>query len=272
MSCVVTIVLQVTKTTKWQCKVCGQKQSTIKVYAHGTGADCRKYVQKLNTVRGQIDEVSGEKSLEGASSQSVTLDAHSIGTSSNCKPQVDKAKSKWSVFLDESVSQQNVSGHFENEETDHVTTDWAELRDSKKRKRVEHHTSFTKSLRTSCDQTVEVIKNSGWPKDSAKSSASLSFENVCPPIYKSIGQRQQNSRDRHLGVPVRGADTNDWHSASNPVIIGASVQVPKEWDHQVQITAPIQTANKPNKAKQKSLSNKWDVFLDDNGDDNGDES
>jgi hypothetical protein len=36
---------------KWQCKVCGEKQSVKKVYATGSGADCRSVVQNLNMQR-----------------------------------------------------------------------------------------------------------------------------------------------------------------------------------------------------------------------------
>ncbi|XP_014343540.1 MRN complex-interacting protein isoform X2 [Latimeria chalumnae] len=53
-SCKTFQVHQVKKCKKWSCKVCGEKQSLIKVYSQGTGADCRRHVQKLNMVQGQM--------------------------------------------------------------------------------------------------------------------------------------------------------------------------------------------------------------------------
>lgn len=156
---------------------------------------------------------------------------------------------------------------------------------------------------------MQVAKNFGWPNSSAKSSAILYSEKKCPPTYNSFGQRHQTSRVGDLGQSVKDADINDWHAASNPVIVsvGASVQMPKEWGHQVQSadthpadsirtpnqpiktpgqaikthSQPIKTPNQsiktvsqlfkmPNqqhKEKQKHISNKWDVYLDDDDDD-----
>uniref|UniRef100_A0A3P8V5H8 MRN complex-interacting protein N-terminal domain-containing protein n=1 Tax=Cynoglossus semilaevis TaxID=244447 RepID=A0A3P8V5H8_CYNSE len=43
-------------TTKWSCKVCGEKQSLLKEYGRGSAADCRRHVQKLNAMRGAMVE------------------------------------------------------------------------------------------------------------------------------------------------------------------------------------------------------------------------
>ncbi|XP_054886930.1 MRN complex-interacting protein-like [Poeciliopsis prolifica] len=37
---------------KWSCKLCGEKQSLLKEFGRGSGADCRRHVQKLNAMRG----------------------------------------------------------------------------------------------------------------------------------------------------------------------------------------------------------------------------
>ncbi|ESO85983.1 hypothetical protein LOTGIDRAFT_69762, partial [Lottia gigantea] len=47
-------VQQVKKVLKWSCKLCGEKQSVLRVYGRGSGADCRKHVQNLNTLRGEL--------------------------------------------------------------------------------------------------------------------------------------------------------------------------------------------------------------------------
>lgn len=48
---------QVKKSKKWACKVCGEKQSVKKVYAQGTGQECRRHVQKLNMKCGEAQMV-----------------------------------------------------------------------------------------------------------------------------------------------------------------------------------------------------------------------
>ncbi|XP_022908124.1 MRN complex-interacting protein [Onthophagus taurus] len=41
----------VKKVKNWTCKMCGAKQSLMKVYANGTGKECRELVQHLNKIR-----------------------------------------------------------------------------------------------------------------------------------------------------------------------------------------------------------------------------
>uniref|UniRef100_A0A3Q1JAA6 MRN complex-interacting protein N-terminal domain-containing protein n=1 Tax=Anabas testudineus TaxID=64144 RepID=A0A3Q1JAA6_ANATE len=44
----------VKKATRWSCKLCGEKQSLLKEFGRGSGADCRRHVQKLNAMRGAV--------------------------------------------------------------------------------------------------------------------------------------------------------------------------------------------------------------------------
>ncbi|KAJ8246880.1 hypothetical protein GJAV_G00256400 [Gymnothorax javanicus] len=55
-SCQTFQVHQVKKIKKWNCKMCGEKQSLVKEYGRGSGAECRRHVQKLNTIRGELHE------------------------------------------------------------------------------------------------------------------------------------------------------------------------------------------------------------------------
>uniref|UniRef100_A0A665TX25 MRN complex-interacting protein N-terminal domain-containing protein n=1 Tax=Echeneis naucrates TaxID=173247 RepID=A0A665TX25_ECHNA len=48
---------------RWSCKVCGQKQSLLKEFGRGSGADCRRHVQRLNAMRGAMIE-EHEKQVE----------------------------------------------------------------------------------------------------------------------------------------------------------------------------------------------------------------
>ncbi|XP_067375102.1 MRN complex-interacting protein [Channa argus] len=54
--CQIFQVQQVKKATRWSCKLCGEKQSLLKEFGRGSGADCRRHVQKLNAMRGAIIE------------------------------------------------------------------------------------------------------------------------------------------------------------------------------------------------------------------------
>ncbi|XP_060053326.1 MRN complex-interacting protein isoform X2 [Erinaceus europaeus] len=56
---------QVTISLKWTCKACGKKQSFLRAYGEGSGADCRRHVQKLNLLQGQVSEMA-LRSLEEA--------------------------------------------------------------------------------------------------------------------------------------------------------------------------------------------------------------
>uniref|UniRef100_A0A8K9UW62 MRN complex-interacting protein N-terminal domain-containing protein n=1 Tax=Oncorhynchus mykiss TaxID=8022 RepID=A0A8K9UW62_ONCMY len=51
-SCQTYQVQQVKKSKKWNCKLCGEKQS----FGRGSGVDCRRHVQKANARRGEILE------------------------------------------------------------------------------------------------------------------------------------------------------------------------------------------------------------------------
>jgi len=53
------------KSAKWQCKMCGERQSLKQVFARGSGPECRKAVQELNLKRMEVDRLEEQK-LEAA--------------------------------------------------------------------------------------------------------------------------------------------------------------------------------------------------------------
>ncbi|XP_059048977.1 MRN complex-interacting protein [Achroia grisella] len=55
--CFVFQVHQMKKSNKFECKLCGEKQSIKRHYGLGTGKECRVHVQKLNSIRGEINEL-----------------------------------------------------------------------------------------------------------------------------------------------------------------------------------------------------------------------
>jgi len=54
----------VKKANKWQCKVCGDKQSIKKVFCTGTGLECRSVVQQLNLQIGQASQLAEQAALD----------------------------------------------------------------------------------------------------------------------------------------------------------------------------------------------------------------
>ncbi|XP_034545822.1 MRN complex-interacting protein isoform X2 [Notolabrus celidotus] len=56
-------VQQVKKVHRWSCKLCGEKQSLLKEFGRGSGADCRRHVQKLNAARGNMMEEQERSTL-----------------------------------------------------------------------------------------------------------------------------------------------------------------------------------------------------------------
>ncbi|ESO11680.1 hypothetical protein HELRODRAFT_166695 [Helobdella robusta] len=48
-------VQQQKKTGRWSCKVCEEKQSVKQIYGSGAGYECRMHVQKLNKLKGEIE-------------------------------------------------------------------------------------------------------------------------------------------------------------------------------------------------------------------------
>ncbi|XP_039509688.1 MRN complex-interacting protein isoform X2 [Pimephales promelas] len=55
-SCQTFQVQQVKKSKRWVCKVCGEKQSLKKEFGRGAAVDCRRHVQKLNALRGRLED------------------------------------------------------------------------------------------------------------------------------------------------------------------------------------------------------------------------
>nr|XP_012645379.1 MRN complex-interacting protein isoform X1 [Microcebus murinus] len=91
---------QVKKSVKWTCKACGEKQSFLRAYGEGSGADCRHHVQKLNLLQGHVSELS-LRSLEGpvgASEEEPVGHQQDDNVSLQEKPQT--SESRWLKYLE----------------------------------------------------------------------------------------------------------------------------------------------------------------------------
>ncbi|KAG9346589.1 hypothetical protein JZ751_006900 [Albula glossodonta] len=117
-SCQTFQVHQVKKAKKWNCKMCGEKQSFIKVYGQGSGVDCRGHVQKLNSLHGELEEaesahawLSWKPEAEEEDLQ-AEFDEHVI-----CENQ-QTTGSRWNKYLEKTPEEASGEGA-EEESIDH---------------------------------------------------------------------------------------------------------------------------------------------------------
>ncbi|XP_069105847.1 uncharacterized protein [Argopecten irradians] len=124
-------VHQVKKANKWSCKMCGEKQSIIKVFGRGAAADCRHHVQRLNTLRGEVEQASLEISPDPGDQDQTEI---SHQQSNDCKD-VSTTGDRWSKFVTSDPAEDDDE---DGEIDEKFTTDVAELRQkqrTRKRKR-----------------------------------------------------------------------------------------------------------------------------------------
>ncbi|XP_068134202.1 MRN complex-interacting protein isoform X2 [Hyperolius riggenbachi] len=105
-SCQTFQVHQVKKSKKWACKLCGEKQSLLKVYGQGCAGDCRHHVQKLNLLRGEVEEAAhstAELSWQDEVSEKDSSDC--LGSAGHSQPQTGASMSRWNKYLQEEESE-----------------------------------------------------------------------------------------------------------------------------------------------------------------------
>lgn len=92
MNCYNFQVHQGKKSNKWKCKLCGEKQSIKRHYGLGTSKDCRIHVQKLNGIRGVINE------LYDSTSPNESIDENTETEITEVSNKNIEKKSKWTDF------------------------------------------------------------------------------------------------------------------------------------------------------------------------------
>ncbi|GJQ81099.1 putative UPF0544 protein C5orf45 homolog [Trypoxylus dichotomus] len=105
------------KVPKWICKMCGEKQSVKKVYAKGTGKECREFVKDLNRQRLSLPIATVESSsiTDLVRVESEDEDDDIAHDSSECK------QSKWSKYIpqiENSMQYENKENMCDNEKYD----------------------------------------------------------------------------------------------------------------------------------------------------------
>ncbi|XP_067014344.2 uncharacterized protein [Anabrus simplex] len=108
----------VKKTNKWDCKICGEKQSVKKVFGQGSGKDCRMHVQRLNALRMKNDSDRGERIGSQESGSNLSPYQQQNG---NKATNPSKTESKWAKYLSES------SDNSESEDSGDENVQWHPL-------------------------------------------------------------------------------------------------------------------------------------------------
>ena len=80
--------------------MCGEKQSFRKIFAQGSGKECRQVVQKLNMISGNLKRRMLEENVENSSE---TTGRNETGTQEACMTN-EGNDSKWNQFLSSSTS------------------------------------------------------------------------------------------------------------------------------------------------------------------------
>ncbi|XP_073676510.1 MRN complex-interacting protein [Garra rufa] len=143
-SCETFQVQQVKKSKKWTCNVCGEKQSLIKEFGRGAAADCRRHVQKLNALRGQMQEVNSEQMLSQSEPDENygSEDVHESLVQNHKSEQEVVNVSRWNKYTDQTAEGPNE--HEDEDEDENVYTERYRFRSqgTRKRKKISTSKSF----------------------------------------------------------------------------------------------------------------------------------
>ncbi|XP_063737661.1 MRN complex-interacting protein isoform X2 [Eleginops maclovinus] len=180
-----TLRQQVKKVNKWTCKLCGEKQSLLKEFGRGSGADCRRHVQKLNAMRGA--------KMEGQEQHILSLWKQEEREE---EPEEQPQVSSWSNYLDKP-------------EEEDVWMDWQQLHGNsridrkKKRGGQEDTTPGQSSLKRRPSGPLSSLIHTSPPSEG--NLYPPSEENLYPPREESLDPTGSVSVD--CQETVRGASS-----------------------------------------------------------------
>ncbi|XP_061473311.1 MRN complex-interacting protein [Rhineura floridana] len=205
-------VQQIKKSKKWNCKICDEKQSILKVFGEGSGSDCRHHVQKLNLLHGEVEQAS-MKMLRSVEEPIRSGDANTVvKLEENLGWQEEKAESvsRWSKYLSEKC----VTQEKEDEGERMVYT---EKQTYSSKNMLKHSKKCQKtSLHTSDAREGKKRRNSGFAEDArsfenrrtsttvAQNCGDTTCKSVATPVEEDLVCR--NNKD----LKLRGAGLSKW--------------------------------------------------------------
>ncbi|XP_033485631.1 MRN complex-interacting protein isoform X2 [Epinephelus lanceolatus] len=258
---------QVKKVNKWSCKLCGVKQSLLKEFGRGSGADCRRHVQKLNAMRG----ARMEEQEQQAWSLWEQVEAEGEGEEEYdqvSQTQVSQTQvSRWSKYLDTPEE-----AELEEEEEESVLMDRQQLHGinmtNRKRKRREgwtdggkhswtpeqpHCSSMKKPVRSSATNTSPNPTSLNHPRENHTRTTSLNHprENHTRTISlnsPSLNHTSPSSKKSINPPSVRTGPVSRWAQ-----FLSSDCQVEEEpsasgWSQTVVGAAPLSCNNTINEA------------------------
>ncbi|XP_073851133.1 MRN complex-interacting protein isoform X4 [Macaca fascicularis] len=102
--------LEVKKSVKWTCKACGEKQSFLRAYGEGSGADCRHHVQKLNLLQGQGSELPLRSLEETVSAGEEENMGHQQAGNVKQQEKSQPLESRWLKYLERDSQELELEG------------------------------------------------------------------------------------------------------------------------------------------------------------------
>ncbi|XP_036992262.2 MRN complex-interacting protein isoform X1 [Artibeus jamaicensis] len=101
---------QVKKSLKWTCKVCGEQQSFLRAYGEGSGADCRRHVQKLNLLQAQLLETPHRSPEEPTSAGRERNAGPGPAELVSAQEEPQPSRNRWWKYLERGSGEQGLPG------------------------------------------------------------------------------------------------------------------------------------------------------------------
>ncbi|XP_066470120.1 MRN complex-interacting protein [Tiliqua scincoides] len=229
--CRVFQVQQIKKSKKWNCKMCGEKQSLLKVFGQGSGFDCRCHVQKLNLLQGEVEQAPAnvvrhaEEPGESGDENTVVRMEENLC----CQEQKVGLTSRWTKYLDKKFD--------EHEEEEMVLTEKQTYHSRKNTAKNPRKHKTTRSYPTD-DQGPDQKRVAGLAKnsrcfESRRGAATADTKSCVDTTCKSLIAPAAE-------VPLRHGKNEEPGSRGAALSKWEKFLLSKECDNSSGLTAPVQ--------------------------------
>nr|XP_060621394.1 MRN complex-interacting protein isoform X1 [Anolis sagrei ordinatus] len=194
-------VQQVKKSKKWNCKVCNEKQSILKVFGQGSGSDCRRHVQKLNLLQGENQQAAMNmpRDIEEPTEMS---DENTANFREELGQQEEETEttSRWTKYLDKRCEEQE-------EEVLQTEEEACMVRNTRKRKKTDLYTTagqrHEKKNMSGFADNVERFQESSHDSvtSSTKCCENATLKNVLTPDF---GGHEIHGKNKDPGSGASG--------------------------------------------------------------------
>ncbi|XP_063829273.1 MRN complex-interacting protein-like [Ostrinia nubilalis] len=134
--------------------MCGEKQSIKRHYGLGNGLECRKHVQKLNGIRGELDECKSSQSISTGDEESENENNTTIAPKITAS--VQNKQSKWSDFVENTAENLEVPNNDDKMYLNHTEV---VLEMPKKRRKILGKRSIKNENNRTCSNTSDLVES-----------------------------------------------------------------------------------------------------------------